>query len=177
MTTADGVGRDHAAATAHAQVLARRVHGAEPATPRATPYVGLVTRVIAFALDAAIINTVAFLVGAVIALVMSLLPDSRARDDTLVVLGGIAFALWAIGYFVAFWSGTGQTPGNRLMQIKVERLDGSLVRPRHALVRLVGILLSAPLLVGFLPILVNERRRGFHDWLAGTVVIGAADRR
>jgi uncharacterized RDD family membrane protein YckC len=161
----------HAAAAARAQAVARRVHGAEPVEAEAPRYAGLVTRLIAFAIDAAIINLVAVLVGAVAALVASILPESPARDDTLVAIGGVAFGVWCVGYFVAFWTTTGQTPGNRAMRIRVVRANGSRLRPRHAVARLVGIVLSVPLLAGFVPILVTERRRGLYDWLAGTVVV------
>jgi uncharacterized RDD family membrane protein YckC len=156
-----------------------RAASAARATPAAseaaadTTYIGLITRIIAFAIDAAIINGVAILVGVVITLISSVLPASKERDKILVAIGGVVFALWVVGYFVAFWTTTGQTPGDRLMEIRVVREDGSRLRPRHAVIRLIGIVLSSPLLIGFLPILVTERRRGFQDWLAGTVVIGA----
>jgi uncharacterized RDD family membrane protein YckC len=163
----------HAAAAARAQAAARRVHGAPPREPDTTPYIGLVTRAIAFAVDAALINLVAILVGVVVALVLSLLPASPDRDKVLAVIGAAAFTLWTIGYFVAFWTTTGQTPGNRALQIKVVRADGSRLLPRHAIARLFGLLLSMPLLLGFIPILFTERRRAFYDWIAGTVVIAA----
>ena len=140
-----------------------------------SPYAGLVTRAIAFALDALLINMVAVVVGGGIALILSILPDSADRDKLLLVVGGTAFALWIVGYFVGFWTATGQTPGNRTMGIVVVRADGSRLRPRHCLARLVGIVLSLPLFAGFIPILVTERRRGLHDWLAGTVVRAADD--
>jgi uncharacterized RDD family membrane protein YckC len=57
------------------------------------------------------------------------------------------------------------------MRIRVQRADGSRLRPRHALIRLVGMAISLPLLWGYLPMLVNERRRGVHDAMAGTVVV------
>jgi len=167
----DAANPGHVAATARAQATARHVQAGTREAARDVPYAGLVTRMIAFALDAAVINMVAVLVGATVALVLSILPESRTRDDVLVVIGGIAFVLWVVGYFVAFWTGTGETPGDRLLRIRVERMDGSRLRPRHALLRLVGVVLSAPLLIGFLPILVTQRRRGLHDWLAGTVVV------
>jgi uncharacterized RDD family membrane protein YckC len=48
------------------------------------------------------------------------------------------------------------------------------LRPRQALVRLVALTLAAvPLFAGFLPILVDDRRRGLHDMIARTVVVGA----
>jgi uncharacterized RDD family membrane protein YckC len=171
----EGITGRHAAPTARAQAAARRVHGVET-DAHAVPYIGLVTRMIAFTIDAALINTVAVIVAAAVALVSSILPDSQTRDEVFVAIGGVAFALWIVGYFVAFWTGTGETPGNRLMRIRVVRSDGSSLKPRQALVRFIGIVISAPLLIGFLPILVSERRRGLHDWLAGTVVIGAERR-
>jgi uncharacterized RDD family membrane protein YckC len=161
----------HAAATARAQALARQVHGGGPAGHPEPEYGGLVTRGIAFAIDAAIIDGVAIVVGAVGALIVSLLPGTDGHKVAAVAAGGAVFLLWSMGYFIAFWTATGQTPGNRVMQIRVERLDGRRLRFRHALVRLLGIALSAPLMLGFLPILVTARRRGLHDWLAGTVVV------
>jgi len=42
----------------------------------------------------------------------------------------------------------------------------------RALVRFVGLILAiVPLLAGFLPVLVDGRRRGLHDFLSGTVVV------
>jgi uncharacterized RDD family membrane protein YckC len=38
--------------------------------------------------------------------------------------------------------------------------------------RLIGLVLCiVPLFAGFLPVLVDDRRRGCHDMLAGTVVV------
>ena len=83
--------------------------------------------------------------------------------------------VWAVAYFVTFWSTTGQTPGNRLLRIKVVRArDGGVPRPRQSLIRFVGLTLAAiPLGAGFLPILFDDRRRGLQDMLARTVVISA----
>jgi uncharacterized RDD family membrane protein YckC len=90
----------------------------------------------------------------------------------LIALGGFIFFVWVVAYFVTFWATTGQTPGNRVMQIRVERAGGGTLKPRWALVRMVGLALAAfPLFAGFLPILFNERRRGLADWMANTVVV------
>ena len=142
---------------------------AEPA------YEGLVTRAIAFCIDAAIINGVAIVVAAGISLALSVLSVSGWEEDVLLALGGTAFVLWAVGYFVTFWSSTGQTPGSRVMRVRVCRADDGLpLRPARALLRFAGLLLAAlPLFAGFLPILVDARRRGLQDMLAGTVVVSA----
>lgn len=165
--------RTQTAAAARAQATARRVHGVDARSTPVQEYIGLVTRIIAFALDAAVINTVAIVVGAIAVLVLSLLPTGHDLKQVLAIVGGAVFVLWTIGYFLTFWTTTGQTPGNRVMQIRVVRSDGTRLLPRHAALRIVGIILSLPLFLGFLPILVTERRRGLPDWLAGTVVMAA----
>jgi uncharacterized RDD family membrane protein YckC len=157
-----------------AAAAARRRHP-EP-EPR-IEYEGLVTRAIAFALDAAAINLVAVIVGAAIGLSLSVLKVPSDVETTLYALGGITYLLWSVGYFVTFWSTTGQTPGNRLLGIRVQRADGELLRPARALLRLVALTLAAiPLFAGFVPVLLDNRRRGVHDMVAGTVVVNGPAR-
>jgi uncharacterized RDD family membrane protein YckC len=75
-------------------------------------------------------------------------------------------------YFVLFWSSAGQTPGMRLLRLRVlgaGRNPPSIVR---SLVRLFGLVLAIiPLFAGFIPVLFSERRRALPDFLAGTVVV------
>jgi uncharacterized RDD family membrane protein YckC len=148
----------------------------QPVTPQVT-YVGLVTRVLAFAVDAAIINAVAILVAAVVSLTLSVvrIPDSWVAE--LVAVAGAVYLLWTTAYFVAFWSTTGQTPGNRVMRIRVVDAGTRRLRPRRALLRFGALLLAAlPFFAGFALILVDDRRRGLHDLIARTIVIDAAAR-
>jgi RDD family len=64
--------------------------------------------------------------------------------------------------------------GARAMQFEVQTSDGGPISPRRALVRCVGLFLAAlPLFLGFVPILYDNRRRGFQDRFAGTVVVNA----
>jgi uncharacterized RDD family membrane protein YckC len=78
-----------------------------------------------------------------------------------------------MGYFVFFWSVSGQTPGSRLLEISVrDARTGRPPRPGRAFLRLLGLALSALLLcVGFLMIAVDSKRRALHDRLVSTVVI------
>jgi uncharacterized RDD family membrane protein YckC len=160
--------------TPRARAVAARVHG-EPPSRAAPRYEGLVTRGLAFAVDAAVIDVVAIAVAAVVGLAVSVLEIPDSVQKLLLAAGGVLFVIWSVAYFVTFWSTTGQTPGNRLLEIRVCRADdGGILRPRRALLRLVCLALAAiPLFAGFLPILVDNRRRGVHDMLAGTVVVGA----
>jgi uncharacterized RDD family membrane protein YckC len=139
-------------------------------------YEGLVTRTIAFAVDAAVINLIAIAVGAVVALAVSVLSVTDWIETALLAVGGVVYLVWTIGYFATFWSTTGQTPGDRLMQIRVCRADnGERLSAGRSVFRLACLTLAAiPLFAGFLPILFDGRRRGLHDMLAGTVVVASA---
>lgn len=137
-------------------------------------YVGLITRALAFAIDAGIVNAVAIVTAAVVSLTFSVV---TVPDDVQVVVaaaGGVVYLLWTVGYFVTFWATTGQTPGSRVLRIRVIPASGERLPPRRALVRFIGLTLAViPLFAGFLPILVDDRRRGLHDMLARTVVVDA----
>ena len=148
----------------------------EPALAAEPVYEGLVTRAIAFTLDAALVNFVALVVGAAVALAVSVLHLPDDLDVVAAVCAGVAYLLWTVAYFVTFWSSTGQTPGSRVMRIRVCLADGGTLRPARALLRLGALVLAAiPLFAGFLTILVDDRRRGLQDMLAGTVVVAAPD--
>lgn len=162
------------------RAAARARHAQEEETaplPRVPEYEGLVTRAIAFALDAAIISGVSVVVGAAAGLTLSVLSVPGEVETAVFGFAGGICLLWTAAYFVTFWCATGQTPGNRVLGIRVcVAEDGSPPRPARALLRLIALTLCAiPLFAGFLPILVDDRRRGVHDMLAGTVVVGAAD--
>ena len=143
----------------------------QPQEVATTPYSGFVTRTIAFAIDAALIDLAGLAVGAAVALVFSIMPVSQDVRTAAFAAGAVLFAIWAVGYFATFWTATGETPGNRVMRIRVVRADGTPLRPRHALLRLAGMMIGLPLLVGYWPILVTDHRRGLHDAMAGTVVV------
>jgi uncharacterized RDD family membrane protein YckC len=157
-----------AAAVAPAVAAAPRA----PEMSAVPAYAGLATRVVAFVIDAAIILAVELLVGVSGVVIVGVLQLPHAFNAILVILGGVLAILWSAGYFVGFWSGTGQTPGMRVMQIRVLAANGNLLRPARALLRCIGLLLAAlPLFAGYVPILFDRRRRGFPDWLAHTVVV------
>ena len=138
------------------------------------PYAGLVSRTVALAIDAAAL-TIGFAVASgVLGLILSLFTAVEVSSPGA-VLG--AAALWSLvvgGYFVLFWTLTGETPGMRLMALRVINRDGDPLGFGQALLRLIGAILAAiPFFAGYLLILVDDRRRGLHDMIAGTTVIYA----
>jgi uncharacterized RDD family membrane protein YckC len=170
------VGRGAAPTAAGSRATGAAAMAVGPVAEASPRYVGLVTRAIAFGLDGAIINGVAIVTAAIVSLTFSVLSLPDELTKVAVAGGGVAYALWAVGYFVTFWSTTGQTPGNRALRIRVRTASGGRMRPRRALLRFAGLTLAAlPLFAGFLLILFDERRRGLHDRLARTVVVEADD--
>ena len=137
-------------------------------------YAGLVTRTVAFVIDAAIINGVAFLLVAGASLVLSMFGSSidDLPDWLVVAVGAGGWLVLAGSYFVGSWVLTGQTVGMRVMAIRVMKRDGGHVSVWRGLRRLVGAVIAAiPLFAGYLLILVDDRRRGLQDRIAGTVVV------
>lgn len=136
-------------------------------------YAGLVTRLVAFALDAAVINAVIWSVALVAALCLSLF--SHVPHDVEIVLaavGGFVAIAWSVAYFTFFWSSTGQTPGNRVLSIKVQSANGERLHAGRAFLRVLLLPLSViPFCAGLGLILVDRRRRALHDVLAHTVVV------
>lgn len=139
--------------------------------PAAARYAGVATRGAALAFDS-LVALVIFVSGsAAAALIASLV--GGIHPDWLA--GSLLSAAWLIvagGYFVLFWSAAGQTPGMRLMRLRVRRPETGGISAGRAIVRAVGLALAIiPLFAGFLPALFDARRRAFPDYLAGTVVV------
>ncbi len=91
------------------------------------------------------------------------------------LLAALLIVLWfalSLAWVTVFIGGCGQTPGKILFGIAVVREDGESVGYRRAFGRALGFCLAAlPLGLGFVGILFTRRRRGLHDWLAGTRVV------
>lgn len=149
---------------------AERVVRRPPRAERPT-YGGIVTRAIALATDAALTIVIFMSVVGVTALVASLVGGVHPEWLTGALLGS---GWWLVvgTYFVLFWSAAGQTPGMRLLRVRVRGPDGGTPSITRSVVRLFGLMLAiVPLFAGFIPVLFTERRRGLPDFLAGTVVL------
>lgn len=130
---------------------------------------------------------VAYIVDAILLVglaVLIVLPLASAADAAAVRGDGATAALFGIvmflallvvtlGYFPWFWVKGGATPGMRLFRLRVVRdHDGGPVGWGAALLRLLGFWVSgAVFYIGFAWILIDSRRRGWHDLLAGTVMV------
>ncbi len=99
--------------------------------------------------------------------------------------GTVLFAGWfdlfinlvlPIGIVVLFWVKSGATPGKMLLDCRVvDAANGRLPGTGQALLRNLAYLVSMlPFWLGFLWVAWDRRKQGFHDKIAGTVVLHLA---
>jgi uncharacterized RDD family membrane protein YckC len=104
------------------------------------------------------------------------LVDVAINGDALAVTGLAVLGILAFLYFFIFHALRGQTPGQRLLGLRV--IDGYGQRPSlgRALARTAAYFPSWALLaLGVLWIAFDPEKRGLHDRLADTyVILGAA---
>lgn len=80
--------------------------------------------------------------------------------------------LVALAYFAGMWTWKGTTVGGIVLGLKVVRLDGQPVTFAVALVRALAAAFSVVVLfLGFLWIAWDPEKQGWHDRIAGTVVV------
>lgn len=89
----------------------------------------------------------------------------------------LATALVVAAAVIGFWRYCGATPGKIAMDIKiVDAKTGGPPSTARLVVRFLCYFLSAaPLYLGFLWIAIDRRKQGWHDKIAGTVVIEEFD--
>jgi uncharacterized RDD family membrane protein YckC len=156
-------------------------------------YAGFISRLIAFIIDIVIITFVLSFTTWFLSVTITILQIKRILNWILTNLPGLksifnaisspsALVLYAflfiILYNIFFISITGQTPGKALMGVRVVPLRGGKISLWRAALRYLGYYISgAALGLGFLWILVDNRRMAWHDQIARTCVIYAWDAR
>jgi uncharacterized RDD family membrane protein YckC len=141
-------------------------------------YAGFASRFLSFVVDMVIITAIYLLVLAAISFSARILTGRDIafhRGDIWVIIG---YAIWAFIYFARCWGANGRTAGMAVFGVQVLRDDGGDVSGRKAALRALAFPLSFLLLgLGFLGIVLGDRRRALHDVIAGTTVIYCWDAR
>jgi len=133
-------------------------------------YAGFWVRFLAFLIDA-------ILLGIVSAVFIPLTGAEMTTTTNGVVTVNYASNAWStlIGlvYFAAMWALRGQTIGMMPFNMKVVGVaDGKNIDIFRGLLRYVGFIIAAiPLLIGLIWAAFDSRKQGWHDKIAGTVVI------
>lgn len=146
---------------------------------------GFVSRLAAFVLDVVIVSMSSIVLAALVSLILNffgfsaqdLSLEAPTRNSLVVLqiiiiaLAGLVVVLFIPAYFVVCWVLVGATPGKHILGLKVMRTGTQRISWGRAIVRYVGYWISAlPLFLGFLWILLDTRRQGWHDKLADTIV-------
>lgn len=145
-------------------------------------YGGFWRRAIAFAIDMFILFFISMvlLVSGIFALFIGSLSQDvqmiRAEWVGLtvrfVLLYGLTVMVVQMLYFTYFHGNTGQTPGKMLLGLQVLQATGERVTYGIAFLRWVGYIISKMFFwLGFIWIGFDHKKRGWHDYIAGTVVI------
>jgi uncharacterized RDD family membrane protein YckC len=141
-------------------------------------YAGIASRFAAFVVDVVVLTAVFLLILAAINFVASIATGTTinlSRNNIWVVVG---YVVWAFIYFAHFWGLNGKTAGGALFGVQVLREDGGDVTGWRAIGRTLAFPLSFLILcLGFLGIILGDRRRALHDVIAGTVVVYSWDAR
>ncbi len=136
------------------------------------PYAG---RLVAYIIDSLIIGFVVF-AGVLLSAVPVIASRSGEPSGGAILATVLLFFLTllvGLAYFPWFWVRWGSTPGMRLFRLRVVRdRDGGPVTVGAAILRLIGYWVSSAVFyIGFIWVFIDARRRGWHDLIAGTVVI------
>jgi uncharacterized RDD family membrane protein YckC len=120
---------------------------------------GFWIRFVAYYVDAALVEII------VVLLVLAFFPS---------IAGVLAISMIvAPAYFIGFWATIGRTVGMMPFRLRVVRnSDGGRLGFGRAVLRLAGLSISCvPLYLGLIWVAFDARKRGWHDLIAGSVVI------
>jgi uncharacterized RDD family membrane protein YckC len=166
----------------------------EPITtrPRREPMsvyvVGFWRRLLAAAIDLAIVIPAALLVTLLVGRITGVhLPQSSLRlvdvdlwidlvlaTDPALVMALVLFCAIGLTYLLVFQIAVGRTLGMRVLNIKIIDVYGDRPSAGRCVARCAGYLASvATLFLGFLWMGFDSEKRGLQDWIAGTYVIRA----
>lgn len=155
-------------------------------------YAGFISRLLAFLIDTVILAITLIIVSWFVNITFDMLQlrpifkfliSSAGLQPvadlifTPITAGLLSFG-FIIAYHIFFWVSAGQTPGKALMGIRVVPTRGGKISLWRAILRYACYYLSGILLgLGFLWIIIDDKRMAWHDKISGTCVIYVWDAR
>ena len=147
----------------------KAVHRSRPA--------GFFSRFQAFVLDLIILGLAELVASSFTQMVLTFfrftgLSAALERVVSNTTVDSVLLALFVSSYFILSWTLVGFTPGKAILGLKVEQTGGARISFWRALLRFVGYWISAlPLFLGFLWVIWDSDREGWHDKIASTRVL------
>lgn len=137
-----------------------------------TELAGFWRRFVAFILDGIVLAIVAGIINVIIDLFVRV----SSLDAGTTTRGGLVSLIVGLLYFGYFWSRSGQTLGYMALGIRLVRIDGQPVTFLFGMLRYLLIYLSiviclVPAIISAFMIGLGGRKQGFHDLIAGTLVV------
>ncbi len=147
-------------------------------------YAGFWRRLVAYMIDGFILTVIFFILMIVagIAFFAGAMTSDSGRLAEIFMdperMAGMGLWMWLFsilinfGYFIYFHGSTGRTPGKMLLNLQVVSTEGAPIGFGVAFLRSVGYLVSSLVFcLGFIWAGFDKRKQGWHDKIAGTVVI------
>jgi uncharacterized RDD family membrane protein YckC len=136
-------------------------------------YAGVASRTTAVVIDIVLIVISYWLAVSMVTLVWAVInldaPDFPSFDNTT---WGWLYLSWAFLYVWGCWTLFGKTPGKAILGVRIVTKNGGRLGPIRAFVRLIGYGVSCLFFfAGFWWVLIDRRRRGWSDLIAGTCVV------
>ncbi|MFT4634495.1 MAG: putative RDD family membrane protein YckC [Arenicella sp.] len=127
------------------------------------------------------VRTVASLIDTVVILIFTWpllywLYDSEVFSSTSMVKGFVDVLLsyvFPLLFTITLWMKFGGTPGKRILKIKIlDEKTGHHLTFAKSLLRYIGYFVSIfTLFVGFFWVAFDQKKKGWHDHIAGTIVV------
>lgn len=147
-------------------------------------YAGFWRRFIAYTIDGFIVSIIFIILAVIAGIAFFAGTMSGGNNAWIAELSDpqriVSLTLWIwffsllinTAYFTYFHGSTGRTPGKMLLGLQVVSTEGGNISFGVAFLRSVGYLVSSFVFcLGFIWIGFDGRKQGWHDKIAGTVVI------
>lgn len=147
------------------------------ATVRTVTLIGFSRRTIAALIDFLFITFIGFLITFLLGFLGLFIEMFRPEQpEYLQGIIVIAFLLVSVLYYLLSWTRSGSTMGQMVVGARVVGTDGAKLSMGKAILRYLGYLVSAAVFaLGFVWVIFDQKRQGWHDKIAKTMVIMADD--
>jgi uncharacterized RDD family membrane protein YckC len=85
----------------------------------------------------------------------------------------LSFLITPVYFWYCLTRNDGQTPGKRLMKIRVIKMNGTPIKDSDAVIRYVGYVVNNFFFIGWAWAFFDDNRQGWHDKIAATYVVKA----
>ncbi len=131
-------------------------------------YAGFWTRLLAMLLD-----TVIIMILLVLAVVSMVFTGVLTLGLVVPTVPGVIMEISLLILVIVLWTQYGATPGKMVFNVViVDRETGNLPGVGQSVLRYIGYIVSTvPLFLGFFWIIWDDKKQGFNDKIADTVVV------